>query len=110
MAAARAAYRRFPSRQPGPAGGGVPTRAPPRAFTLLHTEADAFRAQSDALRVGTTLLVDTYDIARGIRIATGSPARTLGCVRMTPAIDRAGQEARELLDSPSRDRIIPRAI
>ena len=42
------------------------------AFTLLHTtaagpdEKAAFRAQVDALGVGTTLLVDTYDITAGV--------------------------------------------
>ena len=38
------------------------------SFTLLHdTEADAFRAQVDSLGVGTTLLVDTYDIAEAVQ-------------------------------------------
>src|SRR5882757_9650312 len=42
------------------------------AFTLLHTgahgpdERAAFKAQVDALGVGTTLLVDTYDITQGV--------------------------------------------
>lgn len=42
------------------------------AFTLVHTvasgpdEVAAFRAQVDALGVGTTLLVDTYDITQGV--------------------------------------------
>src|SRR6201996_3134876 len=52
---------------------GVPTTGTSaHAFTLLHdSEADAFRAQIDALGVGTTLLVDTYDITAGIETAVG---------------------------------------
>jgi nicotinate phosphoribosyltransferase len=51
------------------------------AFTLAHGgtqgELDAFRAQLDALGTQTTLLVDTYDIADGIRLAVEA-ARGLG--------------------------------
>ncbi len=40
------------------------------AFTLAHLEEDvAFRAQIAAQGVGTTLLVDTYDIPNGLRTA-----------------------------------------
>ena len=39
------------------------------SFTLLHdSEEQAFRAQLDALGVSTTLLVDTYDVERAVRL------------------------------------------
>jgi nicotinate phosphoribosyltransferase len=58
------------------------------AFTLLHTTADgpdevgAFRAQVEALGVGTTLLVDTYDITRGVANAVAAAGPDLGAVRI----------------------------
>ncbi|QBJ98846.1 nicotinate phosphoribosyltransferase [Rhodococcus sp. ABRD24] len=58
------------------------------AFTLLHTtvdgpdEAAAFRAQVAALGVGTTLLVDTYDITRGVENAVAAAGPELGGVRI----------------------------
>jgi nicotinate phosphoribosyltransferase len=58
------------------------------AFTLLHTSADgpdevaAFRAQVDALGVGTTLLVDTYDITAGVANAVEVAGPGLGAVRI----------------------------
>lgn len=58
------------------------------AFTLLHTGADgpdepaAFRAQVDALGAGTTLLVDTYDVATGVANAVAAAGSQLGAVRI----------------------------
>ena len=58
------------------------------AFTLLHTSATgpdekaAFRAQVDALGVGTTLLVDTYDITAGVANAVEVAGPELGAVRI----------------------------
>ncbi|WP_090352877.1 nicotinate phosphoribosyltransferase [Mycolicibacterium fluoranthenivorans] len=66
------------------------------AFTLLHTadtgpderaardrsERSAFRAQVDALGVGTTLLVDTYDITAGVANAIAVAGPELGAVRI----------------------------
>ncbi len=53
------------------------------AFTLLHdTERDAFRAQVDSLGVGTTLLVDTYDIREAIEVAVEVAGPDLGAVRI----------------------------
>ncbi|KRE30677.1 nicotinate phosphoribosyltransferase [Mycobacterium sp. Soil538] len=61
------------------------------AFTLLHTTAGqtatdgekaAFRAQVDALGVGTTLLVDTYDITAGVANAIDVAGPGLGAVRI----------------------------
>lgn len=58
------------------------------AFTLLHTgtegpdEQAAFRAQVDALGVGTTLLVDTYDVHDGVANAVAVAGTGLGAVRI----------------------------
>ncbi|MGB8405490.1 MAG: nicotinate phosphoribosyltransferase [Mycobacterium sp.] len=56
------------------------------AFTLVHTgsgdEPAAFRAQVDALGVGTTLLVDTYDITQGVANAVAVAGPELGAVRI----------------------------
>ncbi|MDW5612350.1 nicotinate phosphoribosyltransferase [Mycolicibacterium vanbaalenii] len=61
------------------------------AFTLLHTtdggtpsdwEKSAFRAQVDVLGVGTTLLVDTYDITSGVANAVEVAGTRLGAVRI----------------------------
>ena len=61
------------------------------AFTLLHSSAGqsasdgekaAFRAQVEALGVGTTLLVDTYDITAGVANAIGAAGPELGAVRI----------------------------
>jgi nicotinate phosphoribosyltransferase len=53
------------------------------AFTLLHDdERAAFAAQVNALGAGTTLLVDTYDITRGIARAVEVAGRELGAIRI----------------------------
>jgi nicotinate phosphoribosyltransferase len=69
------------------------------AFTMLHTtgrgpgdeplgrrtdewERAAFRAQVDALGVGTTLLVDTYDVTAGVANAIEIAGTGLGAVRI----------------------------
>ncbi len=63
---------------------GIPTMGTAaHAWTLLHdTEEDAFRAQIDALGTETTLLVDTYDIARGVETAIRVAGTELGGVRI----------------------------
>src|SRR5918994_493351 len=63
---------------------GVPsTGTAAHSFTLLHdSEAEAFRAQIEALGRDTTLLVDTYDIAQGIRTAVEIAGPRLGAVRI----------------------------
>ena len=63
---------------------GVPTAGTSaHSFTLLHdSEADAFRAQVDSLGVGTTLLVDTYDIAEAVRLGVEVAGPELGAVRI----------------------------
>jgi nicotinate phosphoribosyltransferase len=105
VAAARAAYLAgFSSTSNLEAGRryGVPTSGTAaHAFTLLHdTEADAFRAQVEALGVGTTLLVDTYDIAQGIRTAIEVAGPGLGAVRIDSGdLSVLAHESRALLDS-----------
>ena len=105
VAAARSAYLAgFASTSNLEAGRryGVPTSGTAaHAFTLLHdTEAAAFRAQVDALGVGTTLLVDTYDIAQGIRTAIEVAGPGLGAVRIDSGdLSVLAQESRRLLDS-----------
>lgn len=63
---------------------GVPTAGTSaHSFTLLHdSEEDAFRAQVAALGVGTTLLVDTYDVRAGVETAVRVAGRELGGVRL----------------------------
>jgi nicotinate phosphoribosyltransferase len=53
------------------------------AFTLLHDqERDAFQAQVNSLGRGTTLLVDTYDVAEAVRMAVEVAGPELGAVRI----------------------------
>jgi nicotinate phosphoribosyltransferase len=53
------------------------------AFTLVHPdEASAFRAQVTSMGLQTTLLVDTYDITRGIATAIEVAGPGLGAVRI----------------------------
>ncbi len=87
VAAARAAYvagfassSNLAARQ----RHGVPTAGTSaHSFTLLHdSEADAFRAQVDSLGRGTTLLVDTYDIAEAVRLGVEVAGAELGAVRI----------------------------
>jgi nicotinate phosphoribosyltransferase len=105
VAAARAAYLAgFSSTSNLEAGRryGVPTSGTAaHAFTLLHDdEADAFRAQLDAHGADTTLLVDTYDIAQGIRTAIEVAGPDLGAVRIDSGdLAVLAREARRLLDS-----------
>lgn len=63
---------------------GIPsTGTSAHSFTLLHdTEADAFRAQVTSLGRGTTLLVDTYDIAEAVRVGVEVAGPELGAVRI----------------------------
>jgi nicotinate phosphoribosyltransferase len=87
VAAARAAYLAgFASTSNLEAGRryGVPTAGTAsHAFTLLHDdERAAFEAQVAAAGPGTTLLVDTYDITRGIQQAVEVAGPALGAIRI----------------------------
>jgi nicotinate phosphoribosyltransferase len=63
---------------------GVPTAGTSaHSFTLLHdSERDAFTAQVESLGKGTTLLVDTYDIAEAVSLAVDLAGPELGAVRI----------------------------
>ncbi|WP_100810465.1 MULTISPECIES: nicotinate phosphoribosyltransferase [unclassified Microbacterium] len=87
IAAARAAYiAGFSATSNLEAGRRwqVPTMGTAaHAWTLLHdTEEQAFRAQVDALGPSTTLLVDTYDIRRGVETAIRVAGTELGGIRI----------------------------
>ncbi|MFC4534369.1 nicotinate phosphoribosyltransferase [Sphaerisporangium dianthi] len=104
VAAARAAYvAGFSSTSNLMAGSmyGVPTAGTSaHAFTLLHgSEYDAFQAQIDSLGHGTTLLVDTYDVAKAVRTAVELAGPELGAVRIDSGdLAVAASEVRRLLD------------
>lgn len=87
VAAARAAYiAGFAATSNLEAGRtwGLPTMGTAaHSFTLLHdSEEAAFAAQVEALGPGTTLLVDTYDIATGVETAVRVAGPGLGAVRI----------------------------
>ena len=87
VASARAAYLAgFASTSNLEAGFryGVPTvGTAAHAFTLVHdSELDAFQTQVATLGKGTTLLVDTYDVAEAVRIAVEVAGPDLGAVRL----------------------------
>lgn len=76
------------------------------AFTLLHdTERDAFKAQLESLGVNTTLLVDTYDVEKAVRLAVELAGPELGGVRLDSG-DLVAQATwvRQLLDELGNDK------
>jgi nicotinate phosphoribosyltransferase len=80
---------------------GVPSAGTSaHAFTLVHdSERHAFRTQLETLGEDTTLLVDTFDVARAVRSAVELAGPELGAVRIDsgdlPAVAR---QVRRLLD------------
>jgi nicotinate phosphoribosyltransferase len=105
VAAARAAYLAgFASTSNLAAGGryGIPTTGTSaHAFTLLHDdEPTAFASQVAALGKSTTLLVDTYDIAQGIRNAIAVAGPDLRAIRIDSGdLSVLAAHSRALLDS-----------
>ncbi|PID97228.1 MAG: nicotinate phosphoribosyltransferase [Actinomycetales bacterium] len=105
VAAARAAYIAGFARTSNLEAGrryGVPTTGTSaHSFTLLHdTEQEAFRAQLDALGPGTTLLVDTYDVAAAVATAVRLAGPQLGAVRLDSGdLLVQAYEVREQLDA-----------
>jgi nicotinate phosphoribosyltransferase len=90
---------------------GVPTAGTAaHSWTLLHdAEVDAFRGQVKALGSGTTLLVDTYDIAAGIRTAVEVAGPELGAIRIDSGdLAVLAHQARAQLDElgATRTRIL----
>ncbi|HEX8079057.1 MAG TPA: nicotinate phosphoribosyltransferase [Jatrophihabitans sp.] len=87
VACARAAYlvgfQATSNLAAGSRYGITTTGTAAHAFTLLHdSEQAAFAAQVAALGVTTTLLVDTYDISRGIENAIAVAGPGLGAIRI----------------------------
>ena len=81
---------------------GVPTMGTAaHSFTLLHdSEEDAFRAQVETLGTGTTLLIDTFDVERGVETAVRVAGRELGAVRLDSGdLPSLVREVRAQLDS-----------
>ncbi|MGH3982091.1 MAG: nicotinate phosphoribosyltransferase [Pseudonocardiaceae bacterium] len=104
VAAARAAYLAGFTATSNLAAGqryGIPTAGTAaHAFTLLHdSEADAFTAQVGALGTDTTLLVDTYDVTRGIGAAIEIAGPRLRAIRIDSGdLGQLARQAREQLD------------
>jgi len=105
VAAARAAYiAGFGATSNLEAGRewGIPTMGTAaHAFTLLFdSEEEAFRAQVAAMGVGTTLLVDTYDIPTAVETAVRVAGTSLGAVRIDSGdLGVVVREVRAQLDS-----------
>ena len=105
VAAARAAYVAgfdATSNLAARAAHGIPsTGTAAHSFTLLHDdETDAFRAQVQTLGVGTTLLVDTYDVAEAVRRAVEVAGTGLGAVRLDSGdLGLVAREVRAQLDT-----------
>ncbi|WP_280475280.1 nicotinate phosphoribosyltransferase [Nocardia asiatica] len=76
------------------------------AFVLLHSgpdgahEAEAFRSQVQTLGVGTTLLVDTFDITKGVATAIEVAGTQLGGVRIDSGdLGVLARQVRDQLDA-----------
>ncbi len=71
------------------------------AFTMLFdTEEDAFRAQLASQGVGTTLLVDTYDVDEAIKLGVRLTEGKLGAIRLDSGdLTTEVRRVRKLLDS-----------
>jgi nicotinate phosphoribosyltransferase len=105
VAAARAAYVvGFEATSNLEAGRrhGIPTTGTSaHSFTLLHdTERDAFTAQVRSLGTGTTLLVDTYDVAEAVKVGVEVAGPGLGAVRLDSGdLGLLAHRVREQLDA-----------
>ena len=81
---------------------GIPTGGTTaHAFVLAHAdEEEAFEAQRATLGVGSTYLVDTFDVMEGIRQAVKVVGPDIGAIRIDSGeLLRDSVAARELLDS-----------
>ena len=105
VASARAAYIAgfaFTSNLRAGHDYGVPTSGTAaHAFTLVHdSEQEAFATQVGTLGPGTTLLVDTFDVATAVRTAIEVAGPGLGAVRIDSGdLLEVGRQVRTLLDS-----------
>lgn len=104
VAAARAAYLAgfaATSNLESERRHGIPTAGTAaHAWILLHDdELSAFTSQVKALGAATTLLVDTYDIRRGVELAVEAAGPTLGAIRIDSGdLGELARQAREQLD------------
>ncbi|WP_345608706.1 nicotinate phosphoribosyltransferase [Pseudonocardia adelaidensis] len=81
---------------------GIPTAGTAaHAWVLLHDdELSAFTSQVKALGSDTTLLVDTYDIRRGVERAVEAAGTGLGAIRIDSGdLGELARQAREQLDA-----------
>jgi nicotinate phosphoribosyltransferase len=105
VASARAAYIAgfaFTSNLRAGHDYGVPTSGTAaHAFTLVHdSEQEAFAIQVSTLGPGTTLLVDTFDVAAAVRKAIEVAGPGLGAVRIDSGdLLEVGRQVRALLDA-----------
>src|SRR5689334_1127392 len=104
VAAARAAYLAgfsATSNLESERRHGIPTTGTAaHAWVLLHDdELIAFESQVKALGPETTLLVDTYDIRKGIELAVRAAGPGLGAVRIDSGdLGELARQARDQLD------------
>src|SRR3954452_16410071 len=105
VAAARAAYLAgfsATSNLEAERRHGIPTAGTAaHAWVLLHDdELTAFSSQVRALGAETTLLVDTYDIRRGVELAVEAAGPELGAIRIDSGdLGELARQAREQLDA-----------
>lgn len=105
VAAARAAYLAgftATSNLEAERRHGIPTAGTAaHAWVLLHDdELSAFQSQVDALGADTTLLVDTYDIRRGVELAVQAAGPELGAIRIDSGdLGELARQARDQLDA-----------
>jgi nicotinate phosphoribosyltransferase len=81
---------------------GIPTTGTAaHAWVLLHDdELTAFTSQVKALGADTTLLVDTYDIRRGVELAVEAAGTGLGAIRIDSGdLGVLARQARDQLDA-----------
>jgi nicotinate phosphoribosyltransferase len=81
---------------------GIPTAGTAaHAWVLLHDdELSAFTSQVKALGSDTTLLVDTYDIRRGVELAVEAAGTGLGAIRIDSGdLGELARQARDQLDA-----------
>ncbi|MFD1532520.1 nicotinate phosphoribosyltransferase, partial [Pseudonocardia aurantiaca] len=81
---------------------GIPTTGTAaHAFVLLHDdELSAFTSQVKTLGPDTTLLVDTYDIRRGVELAVEAAGTGLGAIRIDSGdLGELARQARDQLDA-----------
>jgi nicotinate phosphoribosyltransferase len=71
------------------------------AFTLVHdSEREAFESQLAAQGSGTTLLVDTFDVAQAVRLAVELAGPQLNAVRLDSGdLPQLARAVRQLLDA-----------